>query len=101
MDWQLWKKAVLENSNQLELGFKDRASLKSIIKEYLSQFFDYDSIEFEEDWSILMKWGYGNDALIDLSKISELGMDFSISTVFEDDLGQCIVIKISPFSKEE
>lgn len=95
---EMWKDGVMEHCRSVSTVLKDREIIKKIMVDHLSQFFEWDEIEFDEGFnSITMVWSYQNDPVIKIDKIRDLGMDFIISHKFTHDLGDGVTITIYPF----
>lgn len=101
MNLDQWNQAVDEHLKMVDSLIEDRITLKNMFNEHLRKFFDYDSIEYSKDLRVIsMRWDYGREVSIDNDFISELGMDWLISTEFTDKLGYGVVVTIYPFGKE-
>ena len=98
MNLDQWNQAVDEHLKMVDSLIEDRITLKNMFNEHLRKFFDYDSIEYSKDFrSISMQWDYGREVSIDNDTISNLGMDWLISTEFTDKLGYGVVVTVYPF----
>lgn len=101
-DFRVWQDAVMEHSQMLQRVVDDRILLKEKIIEHLKQFFEYDDIKFTNDFSkITLKWAYENDPVIPMNQLNGLMMDFIITTTYDSELGQGVVIELYPFGVEE
>lgn len=97
-----WGQAINEHMVMVDSLINDRITLKNMFSEHLRQFFDYDSIEYSKDFrSISLRWDYGRNVSIDNDTISNLGMDWLISTEFTDKLGYGVVVTVYPFGLEK
>ena len=84
-----------------DLGILKNVLIKQM-NEHLSQFFDWEKIEYADDFSkITLAWAYLHDPVIRLESIGDLGFDFIISHAYEDKLGHGIRIEIYPFGLPE
>ena len=98
-----WKNGVREHIYSLNTIIKERQILKELIKDYLSQFFDFDSWETNRDFSkIILKWDKNHNPVInEESNISELGMDWIITAEYDDEANRIVVIELYPWGIEE
>ena len=95
---ELWREGVMENCHQLESILSDRVELKNAITSHLKMFFDFDKIQFSNDLNVItLSWEYGHDVIINEDNIHFLGLDWIITTEFNDELGQGVVVKVYPF----
>ena len=98
-----WRNGVKEHLDSLDTVINDRQTLKKLIKDYLSQFFDFDSWETNRDFSkIILKWDKNHNPVINgESNISELGMDWIITAGYDDEANRIVEIEIYPWGVEE
>lgn len=95
---EMWKDGVFEHCQTVSTVMNDRKIIRKMMVDHLSQFFDWDDIEFDEEFnSITMLWKYGVDPVIRLDIIRDLGMDFIISHKFHKDMGDGVTITVYPF----
>lgn len=95
---EMWKDGVFEHCRTVSTVMNDGKIIRKMIVDHLSQFFDWDDIEFDEKFnSITMFWKYGVDPVIKLDTIKDLGMDFIISHKFNKDMGDGVTITVYPF----
>ena len=93
-----WEDAVLEHCKMKTTIISDRRDIEDLMKSHLSQYFDWDKIEFDENFdTIKLYWRYGSEPLIKIREIRDLGMDFFMNNEYDDVLGQCNTIIIYPF----
>ena len=97
-----WRDGVNEHISMVDTLVNDRKILKNLIEEHLKQFFDWDSIEYNKDFSeITMKWDKDCHPIIKHEKINELMMDWCISVGYDDNAFRIVVIEVYPFGLEE
>lgn len=95
---EMWKDGVMEHCHSISVIAKDRKTIKKMMVDHLSQFFEWDVIEFDKNFNtITMAWEYSTDPIIKLDKIKELGMDFIIGHRFFKELGDGVTITVYPF----
>lgn len=93
-----WQDAVLEYCKMVITLKNDCKTIEELMKQHLSEFFDWDDIVFDDDFNtIKLVWKYGVEPVIKVKDISGLGMDFYMSNEFYKDLGQCNTIILYPF----
>lgn len=96
-----WQDCVLIHTKNLENLIEERVKLKEVITEHLSQFFSWDSIEFDKEFNkITLKYDKDVGAVI-RENISELGMEWIIIPSFDDRANKIIMIEIYPFGLPE
>lgn len=101
---ETWRKSVLEHSEMMKFLVNDSLTIKQLMVEHLKNFFDFDSIKFEDGFNkIIIKWDYGNEPIIDPTELNGLGMEFLVSHSYSDMHGDGILIELYPFGlvKEE
>lgn len=98
MDIDSWKSEA-ENLNQVvSTMMKDRKFLKNYLSEYLKNFFDYDSIEFSENFHrVVLLFNVNHVSLVTPKNIGKLDMLWKIGTGFTDEYGTTINIVVYPF----
>lgn len=102
MNLDQWNQAVDEHMTMLNSLIDDRITLKNMFSAYLRQFFDYDSIDYSRDFRVItLRWEEDRNVSIDNDTISNLGMDWLISTEFTDKLGYGVVVIVYPFGLKE
>ena len=103
MNIQEWRDGVREHLDSLDTVINDRKTLKKLIEEYLSQFFDFDSWETNRDFSkIILKWDKNHSPVFkEDSNISELGMDWIITAGYDDEANRIVEIELYPWGVEE
>lgn len=93
-----WMDGVLEHRNSCDILANDRKILKKMMVDHLSNFFEWDVIEFSDDFNtIKLVWKYGIEPIIKVDTIQDLGIDFIMGNEFYMDLGQCNTIELCPF----
>lgn len=93
-----WQDGVFEHCQMVRTLMNDRNTLKKLIEEHLSQFFEWDDIEYDKDFNtITLAWKYGSDPIIRIEKLKNLGIDFIISHGFTKDLGDGARVILYPF----
>lgn len=102
MNLDTWKKAVDEHIAILDQTIEDRNALKQCIEEHLSQFFDWDDIEYNRDFSVItLKWEKDVNPVIKSETISKIGMDWIIKTGRDDGAFSIVEIEVYPWGVEE
>lgn len=97
-----WKYAVSEHISFVDQTINDRQILKETIEKHLSQFFDWDIIDYNRDFTMItLKWDHGVNPVIRNDKIHELGMDWIIKSDYDDKANRIVVIEIYPWGIEE
>lgn len=97
-----WKDGVMEHCKYVQDMIKQRKLLKEHIEEHLSQFFDWESIEYSKDFDVItLTWAYGHNPIIYHDKIGELNMDWTIKAEYDDKAFRVVVIEVHPFGIEE
>lgn len=97
-----WREDVLHHRRILDTIARDRIVIKDVMIEFLQQFFDFDEIQFTNDFDkITMKWSYEHEPIIKPSALVDLGMDFIISHDYSETLGHGVIITIYPFGLPE
>lgn len=93
-----WQDGVMEHCRMVNTVMDDRMALKKLIEEHLSQFFDWDDIEYGKDFNtITLAWKYGTDPIIKIKNLMNLEMDFIISHGFTKELGDGARVILYPF----
>lgn len=102
MNVELWKEDVMTHRKTVATVLNDRKMLKKSMENYLHEYFNYDLIKFSTDLNeITLLWSYDNEPVINPTKLVDLGMDFVISSEYDDELGMSASIKIYPFGVED
>ena len=85
-----WIKATGEHIEMISTIVKDRRLLKDMIEDHLSQFFDWDDIEYDRDFSeITLTF---KDELVIKKDTSKLLMPFRIYGTYD----KCIKVEVYP-----
>ena len=96
--FKVWQESVVEHMDFLSKLVDDKILLKKTIEEHLSEFFEWDEIEYDNDFrKIVLKWEYRNHPVIKTEKINELLMDFIIADDFTSNGSHGIVVELYPF----
>ena len=97
-EMELWREAVFVHSKQRIDLVNDRKEIKSHLEAHLKQFFDFDEIEYVDfDFNkILLKFNR-DVSPIPPKNIGDLGMDWIISTGYDDGAFSIVIIEIYPF----
>ena len=99
---EYWKEGVFEYSKNLQNIVEDRGKLIELLTEHLSQFFSWDSIEFDRDFNrIKLYYKKGVGAVIKSNKMSDLGMDWIVQPDYDDKAFKIIRIDVYPFGLPE
>ena len=100
-EFRQWQDAVCIHCKERDRIVDDRRELKSLLETHLKQFFSYDSIEFDKDFNkITLKWAKEVSPVI-RSNIKELGMEWIISTGYDDMAFNIVVVEVYPFGVPE
>lgn len=99
---EYWKEGVFDYSKNLKNVVEDRAKLKDLLEEHLSQFFSWDKIFFDREFNRIRLY-YKKDvgAVIKSDKMSELGMDWIVQPDYDDKAFKIIRIDVYPFGLPE
>ena len=102
MNLDTWKKAVDEHISILDQTIEDRNTLKQSIEEHLSQFFEWEEIDYNRDFTVItLSWAYGESPVIKADKISDLKMDWIINADYDDNANRIVTVEIHPWGVEE
>ena len=102
MNLENWRKAVDEHISIVDQTIEDRNTLKQSIEEHLSQFFNWDDIEYNRDFSVItLKWEKDVNPVIKSETISKIGMDWIIKTGRDDGAFSIVEIEVYPWGVEE
>lgn len=102
IDLEKWRMAVNEHMSIVDQSLEDRQILKQRIEEHLSQFFEWDDIEYNRDLStIILKWAKNVNPVIKADNISDIGMDWIIRTGRDEDAFSIVEIEIYPWGVKE
>ena len=97
-----WQDAVLEHCKMKTTLVADKKDIEDLMKEHLSQYFDWDVIVFDKDFNtIKLLWKYGIEPIIKIRTIRNLGIDFIMGNEYHKELGQCNSITLYPFGLPE
>lgn len=97
-----WRLAVTDHISSLDQLVNDRAILKDELEKHLSQFFEWDNIEHNRDFTVItLSWEKDVNPVIKSDKISELGMDWIIKTGRDDSAFSIVMVEIYPWGVEE
>ena len=97
-----WRLAVTDHISSLDQLVNDRAILKDELEKHLSQFFEWDDIEYNRDFSLItLSWEKDVNPVIKSDKISELGMDWIIKTGRDDSAFSIVIVEIYPWGVKE
>lgn len=90
-----WKEGVIKHMSSVQTIIDDRSFLKQMFETHLKSFFDYDEIEYNRDFTeITLKWNPDHNPSINHRNIADLGMDWSISSNFDEDELRTIGVEI-------
>lgn len=99
---RLWEEGVFEYSNNLKNVVDDRAKLKELLEEHLSQFFKWDKIVFDREFNrIKLYYKRDTGAVIKSENMSNLGMDWIVQPDYDDEAFKIIRIDVYPFGLPE
>ena len=98
MEIENWKSSVNNHREYLNTIIEVRKTLKNQMEEHLKSVFDYNSIEFSTDLSVItMSWLPYTSPIIYHDKICDLNMDWVIEADYDDRANRIVVIKVYPF----
>ena len=93
-----WRIDVGHHLETLEMMINDRKILKNLMEEHLKSVFHYDDIEYNRDFSVItLKWEKHTNPIINHDAIRDFGMDWEISTGYDDRAFSIVVVKVYPF----
>ena len=94
---EMWKKGVSEHLDLVDQVINERVSLKTLFKEHLKEFFDFNEIDFSRNFDVItLKWEKDANPIIK-SNISQLGMDWEITTGRDDSAFSVVEVIVYPF----
>ena len=95
----MWKNGVDEHLQLVKQVVDERIALKTHMEEHLRGFFDgFVEIDFSQNLDVIsLKWAYETSPIIKNDIIGNLGMDWEITTDYNDDAFKVVVIRIYPF----
>ena len=101
-DLQSWREAIKYHVGTLDKLVEERQALKEVFEEHLSNFFSWDGIEYNRDFSrISLYYKKDTGAVIKSDNMSELGMDWIVSPEYDDRAFKIIRIDLYPFGLPE
>ena len=102
MDIDKWCEDVTAHNHAMQVIVNDRIVLKEAITTHLKQYFDFDDIKFENDFSVItLKWNYSKGLVINPPDLIGLDMEFTVSHQFTEELGDGVIVELYPFGLEE
>lgn len=94
----VWSEAVDEHMAMLETTINDRRELKTIIETHLKQFFEWDRIEYNRDFSrIELFYALHHNPVFKTENMGGLGMDFIVRADYDDSANRIVVVELYPF----
>ena len=102
MNLENWRKAVDEHISIVDQTIRDRDVLKKSIEEHLGRFFDWDSIDYNRDFTVItLSWEKDVNPVIKSENISDLGMDWIIKTGRDSRAFAIVEIEVYPWGIKE
>lgn len=93
-----WKSGVSEHMDALDILLNDRKILKKHIEDHLKSCFQWDTIEYNRDFSeITLKWDAGHSPIIFHENIVNLNMDWEINAGYDGGANRIVIITVYPF----
>lgn len=89
--FHMWKDGVVKHNSLLKSFVSDRKELKRLIEEHLSKYFEWDEIEYDNEFKKITLT-LDPDTVLKSDKLRELDIDYSIIGGFD-----FIIVKIYPF----
>lgn len=96
----MWKSGVSDFHRKVDEIIDDRKKLKELIKEHLSQFFEFDDFECDSVFEVI-QITLPNVDLVLPKNIGDIGMDWTISTGYDKKANPTIIINFYPFGRDE
>ena len=97
-EFRSWQDGVMVYSEAKRNLDKDKSMIQSIITDHLKQFFDFDEIDFSENFNrISLKYHKGCGAVIRADNIKNLNMDWTVIPSIDNCANRIIVIEVFPF----
>ncbi|WP_458456483.1 hypothetical protein [Methanobrevibacter sp.] len=101
-NFDTWINAIKEHINMLDNLINDRRMLKDMIETHLREFFDYDDIEYNRDFSkITLTFKPKHHVIINPENLVGLLMDFEVIPAYDDNAERIIQIHVYPLGMEE
>ena len=97
-EFRNWQDDVRDHIESLTTLTNDRRMLKENLENHLREFFNFREIEYDRDFTkIILKWDKNSTPVILNDKISELHMDWVISSAYDDMANRIVVVEVYPF----
>lgn len=97
-EFRNWQDDVKDHIISLNTIVNDRRVLKENLENHLREFFNFKEIEYDREFSkIILKWDKNTNPTILNDKISELHMDWIISSAYDDMANRIVVVEVYPF----
>ena len=97
-EFRNWQDDVREHITSLTTLTNDRRMLKENLENHLREFFNFKEIEYDRDFTkIILKWDKNSTPVILNDKISELHMDWIISSAYDDMANRIVIVEVYPF----
>ena len=97
-EFRNWQDDVRDHIESLTTLTNDRRMLKENLENHLREFFNFKEIEYDRDFTkIILKWDKNSTPVIFNDKISELHMDWVISSAYDDMANRIVVVEVYPF----
>lgn len=101
-DFRIWQDGVMEHIHSLDILVNDRKLLKQMFEEHLSQFFDWDDIEYDREFNkITLLYKENEGAVIKSENMKDLHMDWIVSPDIDKYANRIIRIELYPFGLPE
>ena len=102
MDLENWKTDVQTHTETVKVALSDRRILQEYMSNYLKKFFDYDDIEFSQNFQkIKLLFNVNQYSTVTPKNIGELNLYWRIALGFTEELGTTIVIEVYPFREDD
>lgn len=97
-EFRNWQDDVKDHIISLNTIVNDRRVLKENLENHLREFFNFKEIEYDREFSkIILKWDKNTNPTILNDKISELHMDWIISSAYDDMANRIVIVEVYPF----
>lgn len=96
----MWKSGVSDFHRKVDEIIDDRKKLKELIKEHISQFFEFKDFRCDSVFDVI-SIKLPNEDLVLPKNIGDIGMDWTISTGYDEKANPIIIINFYPFGRDE
>ena len=82
-----WKNAVEIHVDQVKAIVEDRKTLKNLMEGFLKAYFNFDEIEFNNDFSkISLLWDFPNEPTFTQEQIKDFPFEWKVNSNRSDDV---------------